>query len=151
LLSAEGASRQMIFATPDFGTSGGIVCFLVLIWAFVLVFALLGFAKGVKLLDGGSPRNKKFAVLLFLLSGLVPVSCCLGPSHAVRVIYGNYPIRNYPNTIRKGMTADEVVATLGTPHERHADSWYYWIDSFGISWFAVEFDQDGRVIGTHGN
>jgi hypothetical protein len=142
----------MFFATPDFGTSGGMVCFLGLIWAFVLGFVLLGLAKGIRLLDRDSPRANKSAVLLLLMCGLVPVSCCLGPPHVVRLMYSNYPLGSYPNNkIRVGMTEDEVVATLGTPHERHSDSWYYWIDSFGISWFAVDFGPDGRVAGTHGN
>jgi outer membrane protein assembly factor BamE (lipoprotein component of BamABCDE complex) len=53
------------------------------------------------------------------------------------------------------MTRDEVAAILGSPHERFkkddAESWYYWIDSFGVSYFGVRFGPEGRVIGTHGN
>jgi hypothetical protein len=76
-------------------------------------------------------------------------------------MYGNYPIGNYPigsfpkNKIKEGMTADEVVAILGVPHERYkqddTENWYYRIDSFGIDWLAVQFSPDGRVVGTHPN
>jgi outer membrane protein assembly factor BamE (lipoprotein component of BamABCDE complex) len=72
------------------------------------------------------------------------------------MLYGNYPLGSYPNSrIRIGMTADEVVATLGTPHQRRKRdegvTWYYWIDSFGDSWFGVDFGPDGRVVYTYGN
>lgn len=82
--------------------------------------------------------------------------CCQGPPHLIRLFYGNSPIGSYPsNKIKEGMSAEEVVAILGTPHERHdsseGESWYYWIDSFGITWFAVWFGPDGRVVGTRGN
>lgn len=53
------------------------------------------------------------------------------------------------------MSADEVVAVLGTPHERYKDedgeTWFYWIDSLGIDWFRVSFGQDGRVTETWSN
>ena len=70
--------------------------------------------------------------------------------------YGNYPLGSYPNgKITEGMTRDEVSAVLGSPHERFTsddeESWYYWIDSFGIGYFCVRFGPEGRVTGTHGN
>jgi outer membrane protein assembly factor BamE (lipoprotein component of BamABCDE complex) len=89
------------------------------------------------------------------VSGSIPLCCCLGPPHVIRLEYGNYPIGRFPNDIRPGMSAEEVVATLGTPHERHSrgdvDSWFYWIDSFGLGWFGVDFGPDGRVTHTYGN
>jgi hypothetical protein len=146
----------MTFATPDFGTSGGVACLLLLVWALVFALVLWGVARGALLLQRGSPRQKKCGVVLLLVSALLPLSCCLGPSQVTRLVYGNYPLGSYPdNEIREGMTGEEVVAVLGTPHERHeqdeGECWYYWIDSFGISWFAVRFGRDGRVVGTHGN
>jgi hypothetical protein len=146
----------MIFATPDFGASIGVGCFLLVVWAFVLALVIVGFARGVRLLKSGSPQGRRYGVLLLLVSGLVPLSCCLGPSQVIRVIYGNYPLGSYPNNkVKEGMTADEVVAMLGTPHERHKqgerESWFYWIDSFSISWFGVDFGPDGRVVHTYGN
>jgi hypothetical protein len=145
----------MLFATPDFGASGGIVCCLAVVWAFILVAVLLAIVKGVKLFNSDSRQARRFGVLLLLASGLVPLSCCFGPSQFVRLEYGNYPLGTYPtNKVQEGMTADEVVAALGTPHERHGDNkerWYYWIDSFSIRWFSVEFGPDGRVDHTYGN
>ncbi len=54
------------------------------------------------------------------------------------------------------MTADEVRAALGPPHEVHnyregGGHWYYWLDWFGIGWFAVGFGPDGRVTGSGGD
>jgi hypothetical protein len=146
----------MIFATPDFGASAAVTCFLLVIAAFVLLFVLVCFARGVMLLQPGSSRGRRCGILLLLVSGLVPLSCCLGPSHLVRLVYGNYPLGSYPDgEVKEGMTADEVVATLGQPHERHeqddGESWYYWIDSFGMYWFGVKFGPDRRVVHTYGN
>jgi hypothetical protein len=146
----------MIFATPDFGASGAIVLCLLLAWAIVLVLVAVGIACGLRLLKNGSARARTWGGLLVLLSGLVPLSCCLLPPHAVRIAYGNYPLGSYPsNKIQEGMTKKEVLAILGPPHERFeehdGESWYYWIDSFDISYFAVRFGPDGRVTGTHGN
>lgn len=146
----------MIFATPDFGTSAAVACFVLVVWAFVLLFAGLGVVKGLRLLHTDSSRARRCGVLLLLASVLLPLSCCLGPAQLVRLSYGNYPLGSYPNgKVKEGMTADEVVATLGRPHERHkggeGESWYYWIDSLGLYWFAVDFGPDGRVEGTHGN
>jgi hypothetical protein len=151
-----GLAFVMIFATPDFGASAGLGCFLLVVWAFVLVLAMLGVAKGVRLLQTGSPRGRRYGVLLLLASGLVPLSCCVGPSHLVRLVYGNYPLGSYPNgKVQEGMTADEVVGTLGQPHERRkqgeGERWYYWMDSFSMRWFGVDFGPDGRVVRTYGN
>jgi hypothetical protein len=146
----------VIFATPDFGASGGIVCFLMLVWAVVLTLVVAGIIWGRKLHRSESPTIRKVGLLLVLVSVLVPFGCCFGPPHVVRIIYGNYPLKSYPNgKIKEGMTPDEVVAILGNPHERHKQSdgehWYYWLDSFDISYFGVYFGPDGRVTGTHGN
>jgi hypothetical protein len=147
---------MMPFATPDFGASAGIGCFVVLAWAFVLLLVGVGVVWGLKLLDGGSPKGRRRGVLLLVVSGLVPLSCCLGPSQVVRLVYGNYPLGHYPNNkVQEGMTAEEVVAVLGPPHERwkkgDGETWCYWIDSFGAYWFAVDFGEDGRVASTYGN
>jgi hypothetical protein len=88
-----GLAFVMIFATPDFGASAGLGCFLLVVWAFVLVLAMLGVAKGVRLLHPGSPWGRRYGVLLLLASGLVPLSCCVGPSQladAARVAYRAY-------------------------------------------------------------
>ncbi len=147
---------MVILATPDFGSSAIIVYILLITWAVVLLIVSVGIIRGMILLDSESHRRRKRGALLILVSGLVPFLCCLGPPHVVRLVYGNYPIGRYPNNkIREGMTTDEVAAILGPPHERMksggAESWYYWIDSFGMGWFGVRFGSNGRVIGTHGN
>jgi hypothetical protein len=139
-----------VLATPDFGASAKDACYLYLAWAVVLLLVAVGVLRGIRLARSGSPRARRYGVLLLLVSASVPLSGCLGPPLVVRLAYGNYPIGRYPNgKIKEGMTADEVVATLGTPHERYrqddAERWYYWIDSFGLSWFGVAFGPDGRV------
>ena len=53
------------------------------------------------------------------------------------------------------MTRDEVTQTLGRPHERFSggdgERWFYWLDSFGLGWFGLDFGPDGRVTGTYVN
>ena len=147
---------MVIFGTPDFGASGVPVLFLLIVWAIVLTLVSIGIVRGIRLLKSDSSKARKYGVLLLVVSGLVPFSCCLGPSQVVRLVYGNYPIGERPNNkIQEGMSFDEVTAILGTPHERFKkddqESWYYWIDSFGIGWFAVDFGPDGNVERTYGN
>ena len=146
----------MIFATPDFGASGGIVLVLMIVWAVVLALVAAAILWGMKLLRSMSRTTRTVGFLLILVSGLVPFGCCFGPSHVVRFIYGNYPLKHYPTgKIKEGMSPDEVLAILGTPHQRYkrsdGESWYYWLDSFDINWFGVQFGPDGRVTSTHGN
>jgi hypothetical protein len=146
-----------IFATPDFGASSVIGFFLLIVWVIVAWLVLVGVLFGMRLLRSGSPKKKTFGGLLLLASGLIPLSSCLGPPYVIRLVYGNYPLGRYPNNkIGPGMSADKVVEILGTPHKRHknhrgGETWYYWIDSFGAFWFAVDFEPDGYVIDTHGN
>ncbi len=69
---------------------------------------------------------------------------------------GYYPIGSYPNNkIQAGMSGEEVVAILGNPHEHYlkngGENWLYWIDSFGLGWFGVDFGPDGYVVRTYGN
>jgi hypothetical protein len=145
-----------LFGTPDFGAAAGIGCFVLIIWAVVFVFVGFGLVLAARSLGSESAKRKTFGCLLLLTCGLVPLSCCLGPSQLVRLTHGNYPIGSYPTgKVSEGMTADEVTAVLGTPHERDEQdgrkSWFYWIDAFGISWFGVDFGPDGRVKYTYGN
>jgi hypothetical protein len=144
------------FATPDFGASASISLFLLIVWATVLLLVSIGIVKGIRLYNRGSPKVRKYALVLILVSGLVPLFCYLVPPHVVRLIYGNYPIGSYPNNkIKEAMSTDEVAVILGSPHKRFKEDdgehWYYWIDSFGIRWFGVRFGPDGHVVGTHGN
>lgn len=146
-----------IFATPDFGFAGAIALILLVVWAIVLIFVVLGIRRGCQLLRSESPANRKYGLLLLLGCAAVPLLCWQGPPHAVRLAYGNYPLGRYPNRmIAEGMSSDEVRSILGGPHERvagyeGAESWYYWIDSFGALYFGVQFDSNGRVTATHGN
>jgi outer membrane protein assembly factor BamE (lipoprotein component of BamABCDE complex) len=99
-------------------------------------------------------ESGRFSTLADLIGPAI--SCCLGPPLVVRLVYGNYPIERYPNgKITEGMTGDEVVATLGTPHERFkqhdGERWYYCVDSFGMSHFAVIIGPDGRLKYAHGS
>jgi hypothetical protein len=144
-----------IFASPDFGAKGGIVCVLLVVWPVVLVFVLVGIIRGVRLLGSDTRRGKIYGVLLVLVSVLMPLLCCQGPPHVVRIVYGNYPIGKYPeHKITVGMSFDEVSAILGSPHERfeqgHGETWYYWIDWLDTQSFFEDSGPDGRVTRTSG-
>jgi hypothetical protein len=145
-----------IFATPDFGASGVIACFILCVWGTVWLLVLIGILVARKWLRLGTVRARRWAVALLLLSASLPLCCCLGPDHLVRIVYGNYPLGRYPNgVIEKGMTPDEVLSKLGPPHSRNrngdGESWYYMLDAYDMFYFGVIFGPDGRVTGTHGN
>jgi hypothetical protein len=147
---------MVIFATPDFGASGGISLMLIAVWAVVLIVALAGFIRARILLERGSLAERKRGTRLLIVCGLIPLFCCLCPPQVVRITYGNYPISSSSrDKVKEGMSADEVRALLGRPHEastrQEGEFWYYWLDSYSISWFCVRFGSDGHVVGTHGN
>jgi hypothetical protein len=147
---------MIVFATPDFGASGYVVLVIWVVGLLTFWLVAAGVAIGLRLFRSESSRRRLCGGLLLLVSGLTPFLCCLGPSQAIRLVYGNYPIGSYPTgKIKPGMSPDEVVATLGTPHERFkqgdVERWFYWIDAYGIHWFGVDFGPDGRVGGTYGN
>ncbi len=146
----------MLFATPDFGVSFAIMLFVLAIYVIVFTLVLVGAVWGMRLRRSGWPKTRRRGTLLVLASGLILLSCWLGPSLVVRLAYGYYPIGRYPdNEIKEGMSVDEVKGVLGSPHWRNKqdneECWYYWIDSFGIHWFGVSFGPDGRVRHTYGN
>jgi hypothetical protein len=88
---------MVIFATPDFGASGIVALFWLIVGAAVLLLAALGITLGVKLLKSGASARRKVGVLLVLVSGLFPVFCFLAPPYIFRLEYGSYPIGSYPN------------------------------------------------------
>jgi hypothetical protein len=144
------------FATPDFGASACLSVCLLIAWTAVFLLVLVGMRWGVAILRRQPPRGRKWGVLLIVASGLVPLCCALGPPHVVWLLSGSYPLGHRPhNKIQEGMSEEEVAAILGPPHDRvkrgDGERWYYWIDSFGLSWYCVRFGPEGRVLGTHGN
>ncbi len=145
----------MIFASPDFGASGSVVLMLLAAWL-LLAGVVVGAVIAVQLLRRDSTGSKIGGALLLSACVLLPLTCCVGPPYFVRVVYGNYPLGQYPNgVVREGMTGDEVRALLGSPHERYVhdreETWFYWLDSFDIHWFGVFYGPDGRVKSTSGN
>ncbi len=149
---------MVIFATPDFGDERGasIGSVWLLTWAAVLRVRLCGTSSGKFILKSESLIVRRRGLILLLGSASAPLFCCLAPPCIVRIAYGNYPIFGRPDgKIKEGMSADEVVAALGTPHERYkeedGEAWFYWIDSLGIDWFRVRFGPDGRVTETWSN
>jgi hypothetical protein len=144
---------MVIFATPDFGAGGIIFMFVLIAWAVVLAISVGGIILGTRLLRRGT---SKLGWMLVLASCFLPVFCYVAPPYLFRLEYGNYPLGSYPNNkIEEGMSQDEVVAILGPPHRRYEQNgnecWQYYIDSFDIRWFGVDFGPDGRVTHTYGN
>jgi hypothetical protein len=139
----------MLFATPDFGASANASCCLLFVWALVLGCASWSVVRGIKLFSQESPRPKKIGAVLILLGISLPLCLYHLPAQIVRMHYGNAPLQRYPHEIHTGMTKDEVRAAIGTPHHQFDDGdrerWYYWLDSYGLSYVAVWFGSDGRV------
>jgi hypothetical protein len=147
---------MVIFASPDWGGAALGNLLLMIASVAILSLAAVGIILGIKLLKRGSSARKTLGVLLLLVSGLFPVFCFVAPPYIVRLECGNYPIGSYPNgKIQEGMSFHEVEAILGSPHQRDQlggrEQWIYWIDSFGIYYFGVDFGPDGHVTHTYGN
>ncbi len=120
----------------------------------VLVLSMSCIGRGLQLLL--DPPRRRWAGSLRIATGLLlPVACCCGPSAVFRLQHETPPLGRYPDgVIEKGMTAEEVRARLGTPHEineRHPERvyWLYWLDAIRLDWFRVYFGQDGKVESTH--
>src|SRR5947207_2490898 len=123
------------FATPDFGAGAAILGVLALIWLAVLLAALVGAIRGVILIRRRPSPARRTGIILLLVSVAVPFSCCVGPSIVFRLNHGSYPLGGDPYTqVKEGMSADDVRAALGNPHNREeredGEAWYYYQDSF---------------------
>jgi hypothetical protein len=147
----------MIFATPDFGAGGAIVLVLLVICLFVLTVTVLGIVCGANLVRRPSRGSRRVGWALVLVGVLLPVVCFCGPSVLFRLNHDNPPLGHYPNgVIQEGMSADEVRALLGNPHEvserdRERVGWWYWLDAIELDWFLVTFGPDGKVTSTSGS
>src|SRR5262245_24374103 len=96
-------------------------------------------------------------VSIVLLAAVV-LSCCVLPDLLFRVKYGRPPLsaeKYRTSLVTGGMTADEVRAALGEPHEIHPavspedeEVWFYHTDLLGPSSLGVNFGPDKRVTGT---
>ncbi len=91
--------------------------------------------------------------MLLATCALIPFFCCLAPPCAIRIQYGNFPTGGYADMkVSEGMSKAQVLSILGTPHERfandRAETWYYWADSFGVTFSRIYFDPEGRVTHT---
>jgi hypothetical protein len=148
---------MVIFATPDFGTSGIIVLFRLIAWVFVLAICVGGIILGARLLRRGSLT---LGWLLLLVSCFLPIFCYVAPPHLFRWAYGSYPLEDRDHCrygeIKVGMPSDEVQAILGPPHHRWKygdgrETWNYKWEWYGAGFFDVEFGPDGRVDRTCGN
>ncbi|WP_439623229.1 outer membrane protein assembly factor BamE [Gemmata sp.] len=129
-------------------------CCLLFVWALVLGPAGIGFLWSSRFSELDSPGRKKTRIAVLVLSGLVPLTCCLAPPLCVRVTRGNFPTS--ASQIRPGMTKEQVLEQLGPPHSRVDDDdlqprWYYWNDSYGLFYDSVWFGPDGRVSNVGGN
>ena len=121
----------------------------------VLVLSMSCIVKGERLLLQPPPRRRWAGSLLVVTGLLLPVACCCGPSVVFRLQHETPPVGRYPDgVIEKGMTADEVRARLGAPHDINAQHpervyWLYWLDAIRWDWFRVYFGPDGKVESTH--
>ena len=148
---------MVVFGTPDFGATAFVILFWLVVWIIILSLSLVGAVCATVWLHKGTAKSKRYGLILILTCACVPLTCWLGPPHAVRLVFGNYPIGRYPSPseITRGMTSEDVLTKLGKPHEYYKDaegeSWFYWLDSYGIMWFGVYFYADGTVKGTSFN
>jgi hypothetical protein len=99
----------------------------------------------------------KVAIAVAACFGIVVGSCCVMPSLIFRSKYGRAPltVQEYRETawkVKKGMTANEVRAAIGAPHEivpdnreEGATTWYYYTNAFAFGFFGVNLDAGSRV------
>jgi hypothetical protein len=142
----------MIFATPDFGAGGLVILVMAAAGFVVSVLSVLWILRGVALLRRGTARGRRRGSLLILAGVLLPVSCYFVPCAALHLTYGRGPLEQDPGSVIVGMSAQDVRAALGPPHQVRAvdgeESWIYLRDTAGLGWFAVHFGADGRVKST---
>jgi hypothetical protein len=138
------------FATPDFGAGGAVMLAELVGWVIVFCLVLIGCILGSRSIRSSAPGFKNYGILLLLASGVLPLSCCLGPSIYVRLAYGSFPLRHYDDEkMKEGMSMKEVEEILGPPHCRDnsrktGEYWTYWTS--GIDGYVrVYFGPDERV------
>ncbi|MCE9560601.1 MAG: outer membrane protein assembly factor BamE [Planctomycetes bacterium] len=147
---------MMLFANGVEGSATGSAgCCLFVAWGIVFFFSALLFKSSRQFVGKDKPAAKQARVALLVVSGLIPLSCCVLPPVAIRILYGNFPVGGVFHKVHEGMTKDEVLATLGPPHSRYEDvdrpRWYYWSDSYGLNYESVWFGPDGSVESISGN
>ena len=141
-----------VFATPDFGAGAAAALLLGCVWIFVLALAGVALWIGANRAKSDRPGASATGILLIVFALGLPLSCCFGPSLIVRYSTGNFPVgAESIRQIHEGMAADDVREALGTPHDRREDEergdvWYYWMDAYGLRYFRVHFDPEGRVV-----
>lgn len=125
------------------------MCCVLFVWAMVLCFAGIGFLWSCRFRDTDSPGWRNVRITVMVLSGLIPLSCCVLPPVWFRTQFGSFPTGNISSKVHKGMTKEEVLTVLGPPHRQYPDDepqgWYYYNDSYGLSAESVWFGPDGRV------
>jgi hypothetical protein len=147
----------MIFASPDFGAAGTVLCGVAVVYLGIFGIALTGIVCGVKLAKRPTRGGKFMGALLILASDLLPVGCCSAPRVMFRLNHENPPLGHYPNgVIKNGMSMEDVRARLGKEHmvyKRNEEevTWLYYLDTLELGWFSVTFDANGRVTWTGGN
>jgi hypothetical protein len=123
------------------------------IWLMLFPFVSRGTKVGQLFGPGPAARRLRRASALLAFLAL-PACCAIAPRYLVWVVYGSFPLGQRQDGIAPGMTAAQVRATLGPPHEvlrtDGADGWIYWRDSFGDDYVVVYFDSDSRVRATSG-
>jgi hypothetical protein len=136
-----------LFATPNFGAGGAVMLAVIIAWMIVIGLVIIGCILGAKLVRNTSAKLKLCGIFVLLASGIVLLSCWLGPSVYVRLAYGSYPLGNYADgTIKECMSKQEVEKLIGPPHVRHSspETWTHWLN--GIDGYVrLYFDPDGRV------
>ena len=82
-----------------------------------------------------------WAVVAGLLCGCLALAGCGGDGDG-----GGMNQEQWNNTVRMGMTPDEVNAAVGRPPDRQFQSWYYW--RFDNDEGGATYGSNGRVAGT---
>ncbi len=100
-----------------------------------------------------SGRAIRPATCSVILIACMFFGCCC-PPHLLwlpifLVQYGHLPSTGNRNDVEEGMTHEQVVAIMGTPHKREDDRgrddrWTFYHDCIGFSFTVVWFDKDGR-------
>jgi low affinity Fe/Cu permease len=127
----------MIFAGGGLGGAAGgtaIVCIGVI---GIAVAVLIGFGA-MKLTRSKHQLVQVIGVLILVLSCALPFVVCSG--------FSSDPARiQAKKNIEKGMTKEEVVAVVGEPARKEPNEWMYLLDFWGVYYYVVIFDKEGRV------
>jgi hypothetical protein len=132
-----GARCNMIFASNGFGAAADGTAIACIASIGLLVAVIVGLV--------GNKLTKSKRKLIELVGVIMLVLGCALPFVVCSSLGGDPERMESRRKVKKGMTKQEVVKTIGEPGRKNGKDWVYYTGFWGNSFFIVIFGEDGRV------